>query len=243
MISQWNSNEFCHFWNQLQNNFQHELSTKKRSLDKNFLAILRTFDDTIKSIFIKKEKKTSTTTRPQFPRNQVQGLSTFYPPPPLSSMPILLGSCCSSFGKRGARPPREEKRRKCRFPRGQKLQPARARPAVSYRHATGRSLSFAGGRCTRSPNDYALLSCIKENSRAPASRNLFAIGSRDARPKPCARSSRARIHPPFSTTPQTWDPISFVVEPSWQHEVYIGKWITCCPVLKFIFVGRWARRL
>lgn len=161
VISQWNSNEFCHFWNQLQNNFQHELSTKKRSLDKNFLAILRTFDDTIKSIFIKKEKKTSTTTRPQFPRNQVQGLSTFYPPPPLSSMPILLGSCWSSFGKRGARPPREEKRRKCRFPRGQKLQPARARPAVSYRHATGQSLSFAGGRCTRSPNDYALFILYK----------------------------------------------------------------------------------
>lgn len=242
MISQWNSNEFCHFWNQLQNNFQHELSTKKRSLDKNFLAILRTFDDTIKSTLslLKKKKKL----QQQRDHNSHEIRFKVYQPSILLLLSrfslVLVARVLESAGRGRLEKRREES---VDFPVDKNCNRlALDRP---FHIGTPPADLFplpVGGAHAR-PTIMLFLSCIKENSRAPASRNLFAIGSRDARPKPCARSSRARIHPPFSTTPQTWDPISFVVEPSWQHEVYIGKWIICCPVLKFIFVGRWARRL
>lgn len=113
--------------------------------------------------------------------------------------PILLVLVLESAGRGRTAGERLEKRRKCRFPREQKL--PQARSAVRFISARrsilgGRSLStrwsFAGGRCTRSPNaDYALFILYKREQPCTGLPQFVRTGSRET-PRRQSRGFQSR---------------------------------------------------
>lgn len=102
--------------------------------------------------------------------------------------PILLVLVLESAGRGRTAGERLEKRRKCRFPREQKLPEARSavrfisarRSIHGGRRSLSRRWSFAGGRCTRSPNaDYALFILYKREQPCTRLPQFVRTRSRD----------------------------------------------------------------